>query len=64
MQEVEGLKRKTTATGQMGHWYNDYTDHKYVLQKQIISKYCDASGLPDSLSTCLSWLRTACHATV
>lgn len=64
MQELQTLKTKTTATGQMGHWYSDYMDYKYVLQKQMISKYSDVSCLPDSPSICLSWLRTPCHATV
>lgn len=64
MQKVEILKRKTTTTGQMGHWYSDYMDCKHVLQKQTISKYSEVSCPPDSPSTCLSWLRTPCHATV
>lgn len=64
MQEVEILKRKTTATGQMGHWCSDYKDYKNVLQKQMISKYNDVSCLPDSPSTCVSYLKTPCHATL
>lgn len=36
LQRMEFLM--TTATGQVGLWYSDYIDYKYVLQKDMISK--------------------------